>query len=495
MASTPIDNTTQASHPPRVFISADHGLAIVYFLQSDVVPTLLEAGVEVVLLTDDALKSQIETRFGCPGLIVEGLHLEQANAYAHQVDPEVQWWLQTLRRVGSSNRINTQAMDSYIDQIAVEEGWKRRLFMPAGRAAIALLRRSRRARQSLVRLQMHYIPGIYADLFQRYQPSLVVASTPGWRMDRYLLRQAAQQGIPTAAVVVGWDNPSSYSIPGAPVEHITCWSHVQKDELVQGSDWPPEKVNIGGIPTYDGYFRKQWQLTREEYFHLHGLDPNRKLLSYAASFVSFSPNYQNVEALAHLVAADSLSSPSQLLVRLHPNHFWDNHLFAAEREKIRQLARDLPHVHVVEPVPLGASLGYYSGEDMPEKASMMAHSDVFLTVYSTMVVETAIHQRPIVSACLDAPGGWNIPRKFSLPLSEIGNWPTHDRFRRSGFGRIAMNVNELRQAINFYLQNPEAEAQERQAFIQRECTFTDGSAGRRTGEYLLSLIDQEAMKK
>jgi hypothetical protein len=342
---------------------------------------------------------------------------------------------------------------------------------------------------------MRYIPGMYSDLFQHYQPSLVIASTPGWRMDRYLLREAVQLGISTAAVVVGWDNPSSYSIPGAPVEHITCWSQVQKDELVLGSDWPPQKVNIGGIPTYDGYFRKQWQLTREEYFRLHGLDLNRKLLSYAASFVSFSPNYQNVEALAHLVAGDSLSSPSQLLVRLHPNHFWDNHLFAAEREKIRQLALDLPHVHVVEPVPLGASLGYYSGEDMPEKASMMAHSDVFLTVYSTMVVETAIHHRPIVSACLDAPGGWNIPRKFSLPLSEIGNWPTHDRFRRSGFGRIAMDVNDLRQAINFYLQNPEAEAKERQAFIQRECTFTDGSSGRRTGEYLLSLIDHEVMKR
>jgi CDP-Glycerol:Poly(glycerophosphate) glycerophosphotransferase len=495
MASTPIEISPQDRHPPRVFISADHGLAIVYFLQSDVVPTLLEAGVEVVLLTDDALKTQIEARFGCPGMIIEGLRLEQANAYTRQVDPEAQWWLQTLRRVGSSNRINTQAMDSYIDQIAVEEGWKRRLFMPVGRAAIAILRRSRRARQSLVRLQMRYIPGIYSDLFQRYQPSLVVASTPGWRMDRYLLREAVQLGVPTAAVVVGWDNPSSYSIPGAPVEHITCWSQVQKDELVLGSDWPPQKVNIGGIPTYDGYFRKQWQLTKEEYFRLHGLDLNRKLLSYAASFVSFSPNYQNVEALARLVAGDSLSSPSQLLVRLHPNHFWENHLFAAEREKIRQLASDLPHVHVVEPVPLGASLGYYSGEDMPEKASMMAHSDVFLTVYSTMVVETAIHQRPIVSACLDAPGGWNIPRKFSLPLSEIGNWPTHDRFRRSGFGRIAMNVNDLREAINFYLQNPEAEARERQAFIQRECTFTDGSSGRRTGEYLLSLIDHEGMKK
>jgi hypothetical protein len=95
----------------------------------------------------------------------------------------------------------------------------------------------------------------------------------------------------------------------------------------------------------------------------------------------------------------------------------------------------LPHVHVVEPVPLGGSLGYYSGEDMPEKTSMMAHSDVFLTVYSTMVVEAAIHDRPIVSVCMDAPGGWNWPRKFSLPLSQIGNWPTHDRFRVAGAGR------------------------------------------------------------
>ena len=491
MSLTLRENTPSDHTPRKVFISADHGLAIVYFLQSDVVPTLLDAGIKVVLLTDDTLKSQIQERFGHPGLIIEGLRLDQANAYTKCTDPEIQWWLQTLRRVGSSNRINTQAMDSYIDQIAVEEGWKRRLFMPVGRVLIGLLRRSRRARQSLVRTQMRYIPGIYTDLFNRYKPSLVIASTPGWRMDRYLLREAIQQHIPTAAVVVGWDNPSSYSIPGASVDHITCWSQVQKDELVLGSDWSPDRVNIGGIPTYDGYFRKKWQLSREEYFHLHGLDPNRKLLSYAASFVSFSPNYQNIEALARLVAGDSLVFPSQLLVRLHPNHFWDNHLFAAEREKIRQLACDIPHMNVVEPVPMGGSLGYYSGEDMPEKASMMAHSDVFLTVYSTMVVETAIHQRPVVSACLDVPGGWNIPRKYSLPLSEIGNWPTHARFRRSGFGRIAMNEGELCDAINFYLQNPDADAGARESFIERECSYTDGSAGRCTGKYLLSLINHQ----
>ena len=473
-----------------IFISADHGLAIVYFLQSDVIPTLLQAGHRVVVLTDDALTESLRQRFGSEGLEIEGLRLKDANAYYANHSPETQWWLHFFRRVGSSNRINTEAMDSYICQVAVEEGWKRRAWMPVAYLALAVLRHSKRARQWLVDRQSRFTPGLYADLFERYQPKLVVASTPGWRLDRYLLREAAARGIQTAAVVVGWDNPSSYSIPGARVNWINCWSEIQKQELVDGSDWQEEQVHIGGIPSYDGYFRKEWLVPRDEYFRLHGLDPERKLLSYAASFVSFAPNYRNVEALAHLVATEGFSKPSQLLVRLHPNHFMDVHLYADERQRIQKLAQELPNVHVVEPVPLGGSLGYYSGEDMPEKASMMAHSDVFLTVYSTMVVEAAVQERPIVSLCLDTPGGWNWPRKFSLPLTQIGEWPTHSRFRKAGAGRVAYDEAGLKEAVDAYLMNPEADLAARRKFIRQECTYTDGTAGKRTGEYLLSLLSR-----
>jgi CDP-glycerol glycerophosphotransferase (TagB/SpsB family) len=105
-----------------------------------------------------------------------------------------------------------------------------------------------------------------------------------------------------------------------------------------------------------------------------------------------------------------------------------------------------------------------------------------------MVVEAACHGSPIVSACLDTPGGWNRPRKFSLPLSEIGNWPTHDRFRRAGAGQVAYTMAELRRAIDYYLQNPAADREAREAFIRRECSYTDGSAGKRTGEFILSLV-------
>ena len=485
----------------KIFISADHGMAIIYFLQSDVVPTLLaarspqgEQGVQIVVLTDDETKEKIAQRFAQPGLTFEGLRLKEANKFATTFRPRLQWLLAYLRRVGGSWRINTEAMDSHIWEVWVENGWKFRLgiWIPAA-LAILILRTFSFARNFLVRIQNRFIPhpNLYADLFAAHKPDLVIASTAGWRLDRYLLREATLHNVPSMAAIVGWDNPSSYAIRGAPMDYATCWSQLQKDELVYGSDWDPSRVHIGGIPSYDGYFRNEWQLSKEEYFKLHGLDPNRKLISYACSFVHFAPNFPNVEALARLVSSDALVEPAQLLVRLHPSHFQDKpRIFAEERERIFALENQYPNVHVVKPVALGGSLGYYGGEDMDEKSSMMAHSDVLVTVYSTMVVETAVHDTPIVAAVIDVPGGWNKKGKFSLSLKEIGDWPTHKRFRDARAGRVANNEKALCEAIDLYLQNPSIDAAERKNFVQDEITFTDGTSGRRTAEFILKVLKQ-----
>jgi hypothetical protein len=477
----------------RVFICADHGMAIVYFLQSDVVPMLLKAGVEIIVLTDDDIKDQIARRFAQPGLMFEGLRLKAAAAYANAYQPRLQWLLAYLRRVGGSWHINTEAMDSHIWEVWAENSWKFRLgiWIPAA-MAVLLLRTFSSLRRMLVRMQSHLIPEprLYADLFEKYRPNLVVSSTAGWRLDRYLLREAKERGVTTMAAIVGWDNPSSYAVPGADMDFATCWSKLQKEELVRGSDWRPERVNIGGIPSYDGYFRRHWLLPKEEYFRLHELDPDRKLISYASSFVHFAPNYPNIEALAALVSSEALCMPAQLLIRLHPSHFQDKpNMFRDERDQIQALEGRYPHLHVVRPVPLGGSLGYYSGEDMSEKSSMMAHSDVMVTVYSTMLVETAVHDTPMVAAVIDAPGGWNSRKKYSLSLRRIGNWPTHKRFREAKAGRVAANQTELCEAINSYLTDPRLDASERRRFVEREITYTDASAGRRTAEYILRVLN------
>jgi hypothetical protein len=474
--------------PKTVFISADHGLAIVYFLQTGVLPALRERGARVVLLTDDGIREQIARRFEPDGLTVEGLRFQACRTYFESRSHSLQHWMHFLRWMGGSDRINTNAMDGHLRQMGYEASPNGKRIMPLIRLLTRILRKSRPARRLLAAAQNRYNPNLYADLFAKYNPALVVASTPGWRWDRYLLREAAARGVNTAAVIVGWDNPSSYRLPGAPVNWISCWSEIQKRELVLGSDWDPARVNIGGIPSYDGYFQRSWLMPKEEYYALHGLDPQRKLLSYACSFATFSPNYANIAALADLVNREALAEPCQLIIRLHPNYFQPGSLYEGEARRVRELVKDMPHVHIVEPVPLGGELGYYSGEDMPEKASMMAYSDVFLTVYSTMVVETAVHDRPIVSVCIDVPGGWNTPGKFSLALSEIGEWPTHQRFRAAKAGRVVSDAAQLKAAVDRYLRDPNADRAERHQFIQDECTFSDASAGRRTGEFLRGLL-------
>jgi hypothetical protein len=479
----------------KLFISADHGMAIIYFLQSDVVPTLLAAGVEVILLTDDEIKNHIAKRFAQPGLTIEGLRLEKAKNYANNINPRLQWVLAYLRRVGGSWRMNSEAMDSHIWEVWAENSWKFRLgiWIPSA-LAILLLRTFSIARKFLVRAQNRFIanPNLYADLFEKYQPELVVASTAGWRLDRYLLREAHLRGIQTMAAIVGWDNPSSYAIPGAQIDYATCWSELQKEELVLGSDWRSERVYVSGMPSYDGYIQKKWLFSKDEYFKLHKLNPSRKLISYASSFVHFAPNFPNIEALARLVSSDALCAPAQLLVRLHPSHFQDKpKMFAEERERIHTLEEKYPHVHVVKPIPLGGSLGYYSGEDMDEKSSMMAHSDVVVTVFSTMLVETAVHNTPMVAAVIDEPGGWNHPKKYSLSLKDIGDWPTHRRFREARAGQVASNESELAAAINMYLENPAMDADQRRQFVEQEITFTDGSAGERTAGFILKVLNSQ----
>lgn len=472
----------------RIFIIADHGLALIYFLQSQVVQTLLNDGQEVILFTDDEALPAIEKRFQQPGLIFEGIRSKECQQYFQAFHPVIQRWLDLLRWTGGSKRMNITALIGNYHLVTAGYTGNSRIFLPFLRGLIWLMRRSRLLRKFIVNRQTLFTPNIYADLFEKYQPAMVVSRTPGWRLDRYILREAARRGIRTSAVTVGWDNPSSYAMSGAPVDYITCWSEIQKQEFILGSDWNPARVHVGGIPAYDGYFTREWLIPREKYFQQHDLDLGRKLLSYACSFETLHPNFPNMQALADLVDQDRLAEPCQLLIRFHPNHFIAGSRFEEERKRTIEYVKDMPHVHVVDPVSLGAGLAHYSGEDMPEKASMMAWSDVFLTVYSTMVVETAIHDRPIISVTIDTPGGWNMKEIYSLPLTAIGDWPTHLRFRQAGAGRVADSPEKVRELINLYLGDPKIDSENRRKFISEECTFTDGSAGKRTGQYLLSLL-------
>lgn len=457
------------------------------FFDTEVLPTLAAADVQLVVLVPDVLSGQIEQQLQPFGVITESFQRDQCIDYRRSYRPVGQHILDYLRRSGWSNRCNLGATRNFqrLEKSRASPKWGALLSLVE--PLVELMRRSRFLRQLLVRQQTRWFTSnIYGDLFEKYRPHLVVSDTPGWFYDQYLLREAKRFGATTAAVVFGWDNPSTYGLLGAPVDFISCWSAVQKDELVQGSDCDPSRVHVAGIPLYDGYIQKKWVIPRKEYFLRRGLDLDRKLLAYACTFVSYSPNIQNIESLVKLVASDDLVEPCQLLIRLHPSHQQRKSGHREEREAIYDLAKTHKHVHVVEPLVDDEAIAY-SHEDLDDIASMLSHCAVFFSIFSTMVVEAALHDKPTIAMCIDSTRGW--PGRYWLRLSEITGWPTHSRFVNSGAGVVIYQPQELKEAVNAYLANGALHSEQRREFAVRECTYVDGSAGRRTGDYLLSLLD------
>ena len=54
---------------------------------------------------------------------------------------------------------------------------------------------------------------------------------------------------------------------------------------------------------------------------------------------------------------------------------------------------------------------------------------------------------------------------------------------------MASNENELRAMLNMYLHDKSIDSTERRKFVEDEITFTDGTSGKRTAEFILKNLD------
>ena len=465
----------------------DTGLAQAYFFETDLVKLLVSDEVRLVVLVRESQLASIREKYAQAHVTFESLRDAELEEYRRSYRPRLQYWTEHIRRASASKKIPLTYVDTHrrrAERHATGNSW---YSYRALRPFIYLLRRSCAARQAYVNfLAKLFDTNFYGDLFDRYHPDLIVSNSAGWRLDQYLLREARKRGIPSALLIVGWDNPSSQGLPGVRMDYACVWSQVHKWELSAGVDWPEENIFVGGMPLYDGYINHKWIMPRANYFKLHQLDPNKRLVSFAATALSISPNLHLVELLAEMIGTQSLDVPAQLLIRLHPNHFKPREHYLEEAQAIRAVALKYPDVHIVEPADVPAGMERYSGEDFPEKASMLAYSDVLVTIYSTMVVEAAIHDTPFISACIDAPGGWK--DRFWVPLHEVPDWPTAARVTKDGAGKLALTPEDLRRGLNDYLAHRELDAPGRQVLIENELTYIHGEATGKTAGFLLSIL-------
>jgi hypothetical protein len=314
-------------------------------------------------------------------------------------------------------------------------------------------------------------------LFERHRPTLVATASPGLIFSEIpILRTARKRSIPAAAVDLSWDNLTNKFFPARQVEHLVLWNSGMRDEACTLHGYSRDRVTVAGPPQFDSYFRGP-RSSRADFCARTGLDPARRIITLATIPFSKFPHHEFViDRLIEAMNAGAIAQPADLLVRLHP------------RDEAARYERYAGCRHVVVEKPFrktatrsgdGMDIDFMA-ENTRQLADTLHHSDVVLNVASTIAIEAAIFDTPVINIGFDGQ-----PSSHQA-LMEWHYGSTHfQKVVRSSAVRIAQSERELVELINMYLASPETDAEGRRRIVADQCEFTDGRSAERVAAALV----------
>lgn len=318
----------------------------------------------------------------------------------------------------------------------------------------------------------------YADIFEKYLPSLVFATDIFNPMDVIFMHEAKTRGIMTVGMVRSWDNLTAKGgfrvIPDTLVVHNT----IIKKEAMDIHGIPKEKIRVVGIPHYDKY-RNGPPLSRAAFCEKLGIPPERKFILYApVGNRFFTKNTFDREMIVILRAM--LPDHLYLLVRTPPGDPVD----------MTGVPRD-PRIIIDEPGTRFPWAGErlidteMSPQDDDWLAATLAHSELLVSGFTTLIVDGARFRKPVIVVGFDA--------KTPLPYHEsVLRQLEFNHFQpilQSGGVRVARSEKELKRDINEYLAHPEYDAEARHKMLAEQCFRNDGTSSARLLEVVLHAIN------
>jgi hypothetical protein len=309
-------------------------------------------------------------------------------------------------------------------------------------------------------------------LFDRYQPAMLVTSNPGLIFAEVpLLRTAVQRHVRSVAVDPSWDNFTNKLIPVRRVDRLLVWNELMKAQAIALHGYSADEITVVGTPQWDLYFREGTTCTRDLFFQRIGADPSRKLITLTTTPYELYPHHRHtIKVLQQAMDTGAFGEPVQLLVRVHP------------RDDLSQYNefRGVPHIIIEKPFRQTVQAGDGMAADVTSEsqrhlADTMRHSDVVMNVASTIAIEAAIFDTPVVNFSFDGEA----PEDFSRSARRYYRFTHYQNITRHDAVRVAQTPDELIALVAAYLRNPALDAEGRRRVVAEQCQFVDGHAAAR----------------
>jgi CDP-Glycerol:Poly(glycerophosphate) glycerophosphotransferase len=305
------------------------------------------------------------------------------------------------------------------------------------------------------------------------KPDVIVCTGPFQYEQPAIFAAAKKLGIPTLAYIPSWDNITTKNRMLFKYDGYIVWSEQTKKELHEVYPYTKNQpVYVVGAPQYDIFKRERFYQTREEFCGQQALDPKLPVVVYAIGSPNFLKEHHGAIALAERVSCGELGN-TQLLVRPHPIH--DN---AELREEFDKFA---PQVRLQKTANAGRRLEERTQDNAQiiEWVNTFRHADVVVNLSSTVSIDAAIFDRPVVNLDFDPQPG----QKDQELIKDINHkWNHFQPIAESGGVWLVNNLDETVHAVKTYLKNPNFHRSKRQWITKYVCGFLDGKCGERMAQ-------------
>jgi CDP-glycerol glycerophosphotransferase (TagB/SpsB family) len=111
-------------------------------------------------------------------------------------------------------------------------------------------------------------------------------------------------------------------------------------------------------------------------------------------------------------------------------------------------------------------------------ADTLRHSDVIINVASTIAIEAAIFDTPVVNIAFDG----ETPSEFARSARRYYRFTHYENITRHQAVRVADTPDALVAEINRYLVDPSLDAAGRRQVLLEQCQFVDGRSAERVAQ-------------
>lgn len=324
---------------------------------------------------------------------------------------------------------------------------------------------------------------LFSSVMERYEPDLLFAPVLFGSNDVRILKYCKKNNIPTVGMVKSWDNLLGKDPFLIQPDELIVHSETVEKIVIKMHKYPKEKIHVTGMPQFDVYSDKSYRDSKEIFFKELNLDPNKKLVVYAA-MGSWIVLYEReiIQMLAQVVQGNELCEPAQLLVRLHPAYKSDD-----------EFIMDIPGITIDRPGNSNFSRNPWRADfefeekDTKRLFNSLSWADVSINSGSTMTIDAAALDCPIINVEFDA-GQEYVPLERSAKRLLIKDH--YLPILESGGVDVVNSRDKLIKSINLYLTDRQRNREGRERIVREHCYTLDGQSGTRVADVLIDALQK-----